>query len=458
MPNPTFSRSFSLTFLLGFLAFFVAALPIRAQDAAATDAAATDAAATDAAATDHSSSCASGEYAAAGAEAAQTSASAGASGSAPAAEKAWSAPVVVPGKSPINTTQDIEMGQQVTVCAKGLRDWIRDPKRKNDPTTLRLLIAGRVLSQPPSVIGPSKEEYVNFVLRLDTASSTDWTNWADIVDAARHSKDSNVQLSLAVAGQGGSVSEVFESNAIVKIVPYAGKGYVAAIFALFVLLFVLLLYLAWTTNMLRYTPGVHPTRPLMSPFSPGLVQMAVWFYLAAAAYVYIALTTHQINIPMNSVMGLLGISSVTGLAAVYVDKMKDPETDRNNLVTEQASLKSRIKDLEQGAAVVGSPAAVETEAKKTRLADVEKQIARIPPPAPPATSEGFIKDLLKDGSDYSFHRVQIFVWTIVLAVVFIWSVYRKISMPEFDASLLTLMGISSGTYVGFKFPETPKTG
>jgi len=442
---PTFSRSVSLTFLLGLFVFCVGALPIRAQDAAA-------------AAADHSFSCASAEYAAADAETAQTSASAGASVPAPAAQNSWSAPVVVPGKPPINTTQDIEMGQQVTVCAKGLRDWIRDPKRKNDPTTLRLLIAGRVLSQPPSVIGPSKEEYVNFVLRLDTAKSTDWSNWADIVDAARHSEDSNVQLSLAVGGQGNSVSEVFESNAVVKIVPYAGKGYVVAIFALFILLFVLLLYLAWTTNMLRYTPGAHPTRPLMSPFSPGLVQMAVWFYLAAAAYVYIALTTHQINIPMNSVMGLLGISSATGLAAVYVDKMKDPETDRKNLATERATLKARIDDLSQGAAVVGSPAAVEIEAKKTRLADVDKLIAQIPPAAPPASSEGFIKDLLKDGSDYSFHRVQIFVWTIVLAVVFIWSVYRKISMPEFDASLLTLMGISSGTYVGFKFPETPKTG
>ena len=30
-------------------------------------------------------------------------------------------------------------------------------------------------------------------------------------------------------------------------------------------------------------------------------------------------------------------------------------------------------------------------------------------------------------------------------------------MPEFDASFLTLMGISSGTYIGFKFPEKLKT-
>jgi hypothetical protein len=49
------------------------------------------------------------------------------------------------------------------------------------------------------------------------------------------------------------------------------------------------------------------------------------------------------------------------------------------------------------------------------------------------------------------------VWTLVLGGVFVWGVYRNMSMPEFDASLLTLMGISAGTYVGFKFPEVPKT-
>jgi hypothetical protein len=274
------------------------------------------------------------------------------------------------------------------------------------------------------------------------------------VDAARHRSNSSVQISLAVDGS----SEVFESNALVKIIPYPTRWYIVVILALFILLFVLLLYLGWTTNLLRYTPGEHPVRPLMSPFSPGLVQMAVWFYLAAAAYVYIVLSTHQINIPMGSVMGLLGISSVTGLAAVYVDKMKDPASDKNSLVAEQAALQARIKELEPAAAVTGSAAATETEAKKTRLAVVQKLIAQIPAPAPPAKSEGFFKDLLKDGSDYSFHRVQIFVWTIVLGVVFIWSVYRKMSMPDFDASLLTLMGISSGTYVGFKFPEVTKTG
>lgn len=53
----------------------------------------------------------------------------------------------------------------------------------------------------------------------------------------------------------------------------------------------------------------------------------------------------------------------------------------------------------------------------------------------------------------SFHRLQIVIWTLVLAVVFVVSVAVSLEMPTFDAKLLALMGISSGTYLGFKFPE-----
>ena len=43
-----------------------------------------------------------------------------------------------------------------------------------------------------------------------------------------------------------------------------------------------------------------------------------------------------------------------------------------------------------------------------------------------------------------------FVWTLVLGVIFVASVYNDLSMPEFSATLLGLMGISSGTYLGVK--------
>jgi len=51
------------------------------------------------------------------------------------------------------------------------------------------------------------------------------------------------------------------------------------------------------------------------------------------------------------------------------------------------------------------------------------------------------------------HRVQVVVWTIVLGGAFVYLVARDLEMPAFDATLLTLMGISSGAYLGFKWPE-----
>jgi len=43
-------------------------------------------------------------------------------------------------------------------------------------------------------------------------------------------------------------------------------------------------------------------------------------------------------------------------------------------------------------------------------------------------------------------------WTLILGVVFIFGVFQQLAMPKFDATLLALMGMSSGTYLGFKWP------
>jgi hypothetical protein len=37
--------------------------------------------------------------------------------------------------------------------------------------------------------------------------------------------------------------------------------------------------------------------------------------------------------------------------------------------------------------------------------------------------------------------------------MFVSAVYNNLTMPELSATLLGLMGISSGTYIGFKLPE-----
>ncbi len=96
------------------------------------------------------------------------------------------------------------------------------------------------------------------------------------------------------------------------------------------------------------------------------------------------------------------------------------------------------------------------DAKKLRLGKVTAELASIPAVPPPRMSRGILNDLLQDGDGVSFHRFQMVVWTIVLGLVFINAVHRDLATPEFDATLLGLMGLSSGTYIGFKFSEKPK--
>ena len=360
--------------------------------------------------------------------------------------------MVVPGNAEkrLNTTTFVGMGRQITVCVMGLHDWIY--VQKKSPISLRLSIGGHMLGNVlPSAIGPSEEEYVNFILHLDAASTDDWKAWAAIVDASHH-EEAGGKLPITIAMSDSK--EFFETSAYTRVVTASDSWY--WILALFVVMIGILLYLATTSDLLRYTLTTPPKPPLRSPYSLGLAQMAFWFCLSLAAYVYICLVTMQVHVPMGSVLGLLGISSTTGLAAIFVDKQKGAAAA--HLAAEREALKSRIQDLSTGTIIAGSAVEAELLQKKSRLAMVEALLEQTPSETSPATSKGFLNDILSDGETVSFHRFQIAVWTIVLGVVFVWSVYRNITMPEFDASLLTLMGISSGTYIGFKFPEKLKTG
>jgi len=188
------------------------------------------------------------------------------------------------------------------------------------------------------------------------------------------------------------------------------------------------------------------------------MQMAWWFYLVIAAFLYIWLVTGQANTVTASVLALIGISAGTGLAAIFVDQQKSNAlgTQRTALVIEQKALQDRIAELQAGGAPPpGSPLDVELQSKKSRMTEVNASIATLPAAAGPAISAGLI-DLLRDGDGISFHRFQIVVWTIVLGIIFVRAVAIDLTMPEFDTTLLGLMGLSSGTYIGFKFPEKPK--
>jgi hypothetical protein len=157
----------------------------------------------------------------------------------------------------------------------------------------------------------------------------------------------------------------------------------------------------------------------------------------------------------------MGISAGSGFAAALLDNSKKNQfQDRSDgLAKEQASLQESVATLM--AQVNANPAppnaadlVKEIADKRGRIAAIQTERATIRNPMP--KSLGFFRDILRDDQGVSFYRFQMAVWTLVLILMFCSSVYRDLVMPQFSSTLLGLMGISAGTYLGFKFPENTK--
>jgi hypothetical protein len=207
--------------------------------------------------------------------------------------------------------------------------------------------------------------------------------------------------------------------------------------------------------------GLAPNgRPHRRPFSLSRCQMAFWFFLVVISYLLIWQITNAIDIVNETVLALIGIGAGTALGAAAVDsgKRADAENIVLNLRTELAILQQTAAALSAQLSAVPPPdnaAALQQQIaeKKGRITGVEAQLANAQANVQPLVSRGFLWDILSDAHGVSFHRFQMVTWTVILGVIFIDSVYMRLSMPVFGATLLALQGISAGTYLGFKIPE-----
>lgn len=199
--------------------------------------------------------------------------------------------------------------------------------------------------------------------------------------------------------------------------------------------------------------------PEQRPYSLGRTQMAFWFFVIAACYVLIWMITSDRDSLTASELTLLGISTATALGAAVVGSSKSSadESKKQALELERATLEKRLTQFASERAVQPLDklsALNQEEAEKTaRLDQVKKELADLSRQAAPQKSAGFKTDILSDAEGISIHRFQIAIWTIVLGVIFVAAVFNSLAMPEFSGTLLALMGISGGTYIGFKFPE-----
>lgn len=147
--------------------------------------------------------------------------------------------------------------------------------------------------------------------------------------------------------------------------------------------------------------SVEPTK---RAYSLSRMQIAIWTLLVVYAYLFIWLITGDYNTEIpRTILAILGISAGTYATAAAIDKEK-----------------------ERGAGGRGATV---------------------------AETESLFSDLLTGDAGASLHRAQFGLWSVVLMIVFIVTVYDTLAMPQFDASLLALMGISAAAYAGMKIPE-----
>ena len=195
--------------------------------------------------------------------------------------------------------------------------------------------------------------------------------------------------------------------------------------------------------------------------------MAFWFFLIYASYLSIWLITSALDTITASLLALMGISAGTALSEAMIDSSKD--TSKTNqlqdLTAERQAVEQGISQIQADLdAISAAPATSADQSNRdalnrqlvdsrTRLGQIDQQVRMFDSQQSATVSNGFLRDVLSDSSGYSFHRFQIFAWTIVLGIIFVSSVYNNLTMPEFSTTLLGLMGLSAGTYIGFKFPE-----
>ena len=234
-------------------------------------------------------------------------------------------------------------------------------------------------------------------------------------------------------------------------------------------------YFGHQTDLLRDpTSPVNPTGRY--PFSLGLCQMAFWTIVILASFIFLFIILEDFQTVSPAAVTLMGISAVTGLSSVLINKSNQAAMEdkwrgvpsfasKRNLLKQLADAKRTLEEtvnkLAQADLPVGATGKLTLSAddlallqttKVERSAFIDKVTPLLRYYGFRAAVKSFAMDLLKETDSVSFHRLQLIIWTLVLGGVFLYNVFVNLIMPDYSASLLILVGISSGTYIGFKMP------
>jgi len=358
----------------------------------------------------------------------------------------------------VSVTGNLELDDIIELRIDHLEKW--DENEKNDAAKLVPYINGRAIKgNYPEELHIDRGRIIYHLEIIDDNKEV----WTDLLGAPSGLRRP-VTLSVGLE-DGSAFDSVHEKDNPLTLTVISPVYGLIALLVIGITL-VLLLWLVRTTNIIR-EPGLPPAPGKRRPYNLGRAQMAFWFFLIYASYTAIWLITSALDTITASLLALMGISASTALGEAMIDNGKD--TTRTNqfqdLTAEKQALEQNITETQ---AQLDSFDATSTSAvdqsnrealsrqlldSRTRIGQIDQQLRTLNLQQTAPASAGFLRDVLSDSSGYSFHRFQIFAWTIVLGIIFVSSVYNNLTMPEFSTTLLGLMGLSAGTYIGFKFPE-----
>lgn len=374
-------------------------------------------------------------------------------------------------------------GDEISVWVTNLNAWLNDPDLKGRlPKDAKIAdLVPFINDVPLKGIHPEQSwpdphdstvHYLRFSLNRTEASKEGWTHLLNRPVFTRPMK-------LSVGFENGEQIDTWVQRGAAKpsnqfyfiVIPPKrfSLGVVVIVGA-----FLVFLYLARCTDIIRDTTA--PLRPDKRwPYSLSRTQMAFWFFLVIGSFFFLWVITGDYDTLNSSVLALIGISAGTALGAAFIDSGRTPPADAKsdlppevdlskprrkiaeqirNLMTEA---RERLQTIEAQRAGISAEETAELEAntaaqeKETqKINDLDRQLDYFEWPA----WKGVMHDLMAENNIVCFHRFQIFIWTIVLGIMFVVDVYNRLAMPEFSATLLGLLGISAGTFVGFKLPET----
>lgn len=336
------------------------------------------------------------------------------------------------------------LGEEITLTVTGLEDLKKEAEQKKK--AIIPCVNGLPLKGIKSYL-VDKDTMKFFLIRTPESKDA----WKALLD--QKNGFFTRKASISVGLEDGLPVETEVNDFQIVVIQKWRFYFLAAVFLFFL---ILLLWLARGSEILRNS-GPKPEGGKKRTYSLGLSQMAIWFVIIIGSYLFLWLSTGDLGTLTDSVLGLMGISAGTAIGAAIIDSGKRTvaTTEREKLQAERDTLTANLKALEEKIAT--DPKLNELKAEKlkasARIQEIDDQLNNLPAVEKGVPSQGWLFDVLSDVNGISFHRFQMLAWTFVLVIIFLTEVYNNLKMPEFSGTLLGLMGISSGTYIGFKFPE-----